>query len=56
MHGRPAERILQLGDEVQADLITMSTHGRGGIQRFWLGSIALKVVQSAHQPVLLVRA
>ena len=56
MHGYPAEGILGLSDEVRADLIAMSTHGRGGIQRFWLGSIAMKVVQSAHRPVLLVRA
>ncbi len=55
-YGHPAEGILRLGEEVGADLIVMSTHGRGGIQRFWLGSTALKVVQSTHRPVLLVRA
>jgi hypothetical protein len=34
----------------------MATHGRGGLQRLWMGSVALKVVQSARTPVLLVRA
>jgi nucleotide-binding universal stress UspA family protein len=55
LHGHPAEEILRLSDEVDADLIAMSTHGRSSIQRFWLGSVALKVVQSAYRPVLLIR-
>jgi nucleotide-binding universal stress UspA family protein len=34
----------------------MATHGRSGLQRLWLGSVAMKVVQGATLPVLLVRA
>ena len=56
LSGHPAHGILRLADDVDADLIVMSTHGRGGLQRLWLGSVALKVVQSARHPVLLVRA
>jgi nucleotide-binding universal stress UspA family protein len=54
--GHPAQGILHQADAVTADLIVMSTHGRGGLRRLWLGSVALKVVQSAQHPVLLVRA
>jgi nucleotide-binding universal stress UspA family protein len=54
--GHPASGILRLANDVEADLVVMSTHGRGGLQRLWLGSVALKVVQSARTPVLLVRA
>jgi nucleotide-binding universal stress UspA family protein len=56
VYGHPAAGILQAGDEAAADLIVMSTHGRGGLQRLWLGSVAWKVVQHTHRPVLLVRA
>lgn len=36
-------------------LVVMSTHGRGGFQRFWLGSVADALVRHATVPVLLVR-
>jgi nucleotide-binding universal stress UspA family protein len=54
--GHPAEGILQASDAMEADLIVMATHGRGGLQRLWLGSVAWKVVQHARRPVLLIRA
>ncbi len=38
-----------------ADLILLSSHGRGAVARFWLGSIADKLVRKAPVPVLLVR-
>jgi nucleotide-binding universal stress UspA family protein len=38
-----------------ADLIVMTTHGRGGFSRFWLGSVADHLVRRASVPVLLVR-
>ena len=40
----------------KADLIMMSTHGRSGIKRQLLGSVAEKVVQNATTPVYLVRS
>ena len=55
-YGHPGELILRETDQAEADLIVMATHGRGGLPRIWLGSVALKVVQSAMRPVLLVRA
>jgi nucleotide-binding universal stress UspA family protein len=53
--GGVAESILDYADSIQADLIAMSTHGRNGLGRFLLGSVAEKVIRSAKVPVLLVR-
>jgi nucleotide-binding universal stress UspA family protein len=55
-YGPPAEAILRVGDVVDADLIVMATHGRTGLPRLWLGSIAMKVVQASSLPVLLIRS
>jgi nucleotide-binding universal stress UspA family protein len=37
------------------DLIVMTTHGRGGLARFWLGNVADALVHSSHTPILLIR-
>ncbi|MFO0841447.1 MAG: universal stress protein [Gemmataceae bacterium] len=42
-------------EQVQADLVVMSTHGRGAIGRFWLGSVADGLLRELPGPVLLVR-
>jgi nucleotide-binding universal stress UspA family protein len=55
-YGPPAESILRVGASIHADLIVMATHGRTGLPRLWLGSIAMKVVQASSLPVLLVRS
>ena len=52
---RPAEAILRQADEEQAGLITLETHGRRGLSRLLLGSVADKVVRGAHVPVLVHR-
>jgi len=52
-----ADGILRAGDEVKADLIAVATHGRGGIRRIALGSVADAVVRrSADIPCLVIRA
>ena len=51
----PAEGILKVAARNEADLIIMSSHGRGGIARWMLGSVAERVVQSSDCPVLVVR-
>jgi nucleotide-binding universal stress UspA family protein len=51
----PAEGILEAAETHPVDFIVMSTHGRGGVARWALGSIADKVVRHAPCPVLLVR-
>jgi nucleotide-binding universal stress UspA family protein len=55
-YGAPADAILHASEMTCADLIVMSNHGRGGLHRPWLGSVALKVVRGALWPVLLVCA
>lgn len=53
--GRPASNICELADEIQADLIVLSTHGRTGWERAFLGSTAEEVVRHASCPVLVAR-
>ncbi|MGH8056178.1 MAG: universal stress protein [Candidatus Entotheonellia bacterium] len=54
--GDPVEEILAYVDEGHIDLITMTTHGRTGLKRWVLGSVAEHVLRRAPVPVLLVRA
>jgi nucleotide-binding universal stress UspA family protein len=54
--GVPAERITRLAKSRHADVIVMGTHGRTGLTRALLGSIATRVVATATCPVLTVHA
>jgi nucleotide-binding universal stress UspA family protein len=54
--GPPAEKILDHARAESVDLIVMATHGRSGVKRWLLGSVANKVLQRAEVPVLLVPA
>lgn len=54
--GSVADVILGVAEELQVDVIAMSTHGRTGPARWLLGSIAERVVHSSKIPVLLIRA
>lgn len=49
------ERIREVAEEEQADLIVMGTHGHTGLRKLLLGSVAEDVAQQARQPILLVR-
>ena len=51
----PANAICEYAKEVHADLIVMGTHGRSGVSRFLMGSVAEHVVRLAPCPVLVVR-
>ena len=53
--GHPAPEICAYAREIDADLIVTGTRGRHGENRFLLGSVAEKVVESAPIPVLTVR-
>ena len=55
-YGRPAEEILTYVVKNNIDLIVMATHGRGGITRWWMGSVAEKIICTALIPVLIVRS
>lgn len=54
--GHAAEQILRYTAEKGVDLIVMSTHGRTGMWRWVLGSVADKVLRASPVPVLLVRS
>jgi nucleotide-binding universal stress UspA family protein len=54
--GNAADEILKAADEIKADLIAMSTHGRSGLRRLAFGSITDKVMHGSNMPVLMVRA
>jgi len=53
-YGRSDEKILDYADKNHFDLIIMSTHGRSGISRWALGSVADRIVRHSTVPVLLV--
>jgi nucleotide-binding universal stress UspA family protein len=53
--GDPVEQILNAARETCADLIVMGTHGRTGLGRLLMGSVAEHVVRRASCPVLTVR-
>ena len=56
IEGDAAGEIIDLASKTPNSLIAMSTHGRSGIGRWVLGSVAEKIIQHAHNPVLLIRA
>jgi nucleotide-binding universal stress UspA family protein len=53
--GEPAEEILRVANEIHANLLIMGTHGRTGLQRLLMGSVAEEVVRQASCPVLTVK-
>lgn len=55
LEGRIADAIVRHAREVGADVIVMCTHGRTGLQRILLGSVAEYVAKHAPCPVMLVR-
>lgn len=56
IEGYPADAIIDVAKEHSADLIVTGSHGRSGVRRLLLGSVADLVVRSAHIPVLIVRS
>ena len=51
-----ADEIIRMADEIGADMVAMATHGRSGVGRWSLGSVADKVIQGGSTPVFLVSA
>lgn len=51
---RPAQTIVEVSKAEDADLIMLTTHGRGGVERILMGSVADRVVHHADRPVFLV--
>ena len=54
--GDPGHEIAELAEREKADLIVLPSHGRTGIRRLLIGSVAERVVRLAHCPVLVLRS
>lgn len=54
--GLPEDEILKVAESTRAELIVMGTHGRAGLEKLRLGSVAGAVLRKARCPVLTVRA
>jgi len=54
--GIPADEITKFADEEHADMIVIGSHGRTGIGRFLMGSVAEAVVRQANCPVLSIKS
>ena len=54
-YGPPAEAIVEAARFRRADLIVMSSHGRSGVGRLVLGSVAESVLRGSRVPILLIR-
>lgn len=55
VRGDPASTILDLADAHHADIIVLGTHGRRGLARVLVGSVAENILRRANVPVLVVR-
>jgi len=53
--GDPGSEIAALADELEAELIVLPSHGRTGLRRLLIGSVAERVIRLAHCPVLVFR-
>lgn len=55
LQGEPGPSIVAVAEDVPADMIVMSTHGRTGLSRLLMGSVAEYVMRHAHCPVLTIK-
>jgi nucleotide-binding universal stress UspA family protein len=55
VRGDPAAEIVRMARKLRCDLIVMGCHGRTGLPRLLMGSVAEEVARNAHCPVLTVR-
>ena len=53
--GVPSKEIVDYAETENVDLIVMGTHGRGGLDRLLLGSVAERVIRTAPVPVMTIR-
>jgi nucleotide-binding universal stress UspA family protein len=54
VNGEPVEKIVEIAEAADADLIIISTHGAKGLEKILLGSVAERVLKRAHCPVLIM--
>lgn len=55
LEGNPAEEVLRFAEEEGVDMIVVGSHGRTGLSRMLMGSVAEEVVRRADRPVLVVK-
>ena len=55
LFGDPGHRIAEFAEEIGADVIIMPSHGRRGLKRLLLGSVAERVLRLSHCPVFVLR-
>ena len=55
LKGSPHEQIVKAAKNKKADMIVVGTHGRTGLSKLFMGSVAGRVVSTAHCPVVTVR-
>ncbi len=53
--GDAALEIVKTANDLQADLVVMATHGRSGLPRLLLGSVAERVLRESSHPVMIIR-
>ncbi|PNU21553.1 universal stress protein [Geothermobacter hydrogeniphilus] len=53
-HGPTVAKILQVADQIKADVIVMGTHGKGALEYTFLGSTAEKVLRKSKRPVFAI--
>lgn len=56
VYGPVVKEILRVAEQEKADLITICSHGRGGLSRLFYGSVAAGVLNRADRPLLVIRA
>lgn len=54
--GHPAEHLVELSRRLGVEQLVLGSHGRRGLERFFLGSVAERVLRLADRPVLVVKS
>ena len=55
LHGPVAANLVKQARKIGADLVIMTTHGRGGLERAWLGSVTDQLIRRIGIPVMVIR-
>ena len=50
------DRLIEYVEKNEVDLVVIATHGRSGVSRWFVGSVADRILRAAPVPVLMVRA
>ena len=56
MGGKPSEAIMQTAKDKQADLIVLGSHGKTGVEKLLMGSVAERVIVLSSCPVMVVKS